>query len=94
MAELGDFSKEKHLEIGREIAKTNIDIVIGVCEEMKDMLLCLPTRIKQYYFEDKTNIADFLLKDLLQNKDILLIKGARYSSKLYQVTSELLEKGK
>ena len=93
MAELGVHSKQKHIEIGQTLAQTNIDIVIGVCEEMKDMLACLPERIKQYYFEDKTNLVDFLLKELLQNEDILLIKGARYSSKLYQVADELIQKG-
>ena len=93
MAELGTHSKEKHIEIGKLLATTKIDMVIGVCEEMKDMLSQLPEHIKQYYFEDKTGLEDFLLKELLQKGDILLIKGARYSSKLYQVTAALLEKG-
>ena len=93
MAELGACSKQKHIEIGRELAKSNINIVVGVCPEMKDMLAELPPRITQYYFENKDNLADFLLNQLLQNKDIVLIKGARYSSKLYQVADELKEKG-
>lgn len=93
MAELGEHSKEKHIEIGKLLAKTNIDIVVGVCPEMKDMLLELPPRIKQYYFESKDGVDEFLLKELLQNEDILLIKGARYSSKLYQITEELIKKG-
>ncbi|MBR6408883.1 MAG: UDP-N-acetylmuramoyl-tripeptide--D-alanyl-D-alanine ligase [Alphaproteobacteria bacterium] len=93
MAELGSHSKEKHIEIGQALAKTNIDIVVGVCEEMKDMLACLPKHIKQYYFESKDGLDEFLLKDLLQNEDILLIKGARYSSRLYQITEELIKKG-
>lgn len=93
MAELGTHSKEKHIEIGQIVAKSNIDVVVGVCEEMKDMLAELPTRIKQYYFEDYTKIAAFLLNELLQNEDILLIKGARYSSKLYKVTEELIKEG-
>ena len=93
MAELGSHSKEKHIEIGQALAKTNIDIVVGVCEEMKDMLACLPKHMKQYYFESKDGLDKFLLKDLLQNEDILLIKGARYSSRLYQITEELIKKG-
>jgi len=93
MAELGSHSKEKHIEIGQALAKTNIDIVVGVCEEMKDMLACLPKHMKQYYFESKDGLDEFLLKDLLQNEDILLIKGARYSSRLYQITEELIKKG-
>lgn len=93
MAELGACSKQKHSEIGQELAKSNIDIVVGVCPEMKDMLAELPPRITQYYFENKDNVAAFLLNQLLQNKDIVLIKGARYSSKLYLVADELKEKG-
>jgi UDP-N-acetylmuramoyl-tripeptide--D-alanyl-D-alanine ligase len=93
MAELGEHSKQKHIEIGKALATTNIDVVVGVCEEMKDMLACLPKRIKQFYFPSKDRLDDFLLKELLQNEDILLIKGARYSSKLYQVTEALIKKG-
>lgn len=93
MAELGECSKEKHLEIGKVVSKTNVDIVVGVCPEMKDMLACLPKHIKQYYFENKEGVCSFLLNQLLQNEDILLIKGARYSSKLYQVAEELIKKG-
>lgn len=94
MAELGDYSKPKHIEIGQVLAKTSVDIAIGVCPEMKDMLAQLPKTIEQHYFENKDPVAAFLLNQLLQNGDIVLIKGARYSSKLYQVTNELLEKGK
>ncbi len=94
MAELGSTSKARHIEIGHVLAETDIDIVIGVCEEMKDMLAQLPSEKTQYYFADKTGLADFLLNNLLQNGDIVLIKGARYSSKLYQVTAELLKCGR
>lgn len=94
MAELGVYSQPKHIEIGQTVAHSSVDIAVGVCPEMKDMLAQLPARIKQYYFADKEPVAAFLLNQLLQNGDVVLIKGARYSSKLYQVTNELLEKGK
>ena len=93
MAELGDTSKARHEEIGKVLAATNIDIVIGVCPEMKDMLAQLPAQKTQFYFENKDEVADFLLNKLLQNGDTILIKGARYSSKMYQVAEELIEKG-
>ena len=76
------------------LANTSIDVVVGVCPEMKDMLAQLPQTKKQYYFENKDGIAEFLFNKLLQNGDIVLIKGARYSSKMYQVTEELLKQGK
>ena len=93
MAELGDTSKARHIEIGKLLANSSIDVVVGVCPEMKDMLAQLPANKQQYYFENKDQVADFLLNKLLQNNDTVLIKGARYSSKLYQVTEELLKKG-
>lgn len=93
MAELGDTSKARHIEIGKLLANSSIDVVVGVCPEMKDMLAQLPADKQQYYFENKDQVTDFLLNKLLQNNDTVLIKGARYSSKLYQVTEELLKKG-
>ncbi len=93
MAELGDTSKAQHIEIGKAVANTNIDIVIGVCEEMKDMLAQVGSDKEKHYFENKEGLDEFLLNKCLQNNDIVLIKGARYSSKLYQVTEKLLEKG-
>lgn len=94
MAELGDLSLAKHIEIGKCVASSSINIVIGVCPEMKDMLNQLPPSKESYYFESKEGVSEFLLNKLLQKGDIVLIKGARYSSKLYQVTEELKEKGK
>lgn len=93
MAELGAASREKHIEIGQAVDAADVDIVIGVCPEMKDMLAQLDAGREQYYLEIR-GLDEFLLNNLLQNNDIVLIKGARYSSKLYQVTESLVEKGK
>ena len=91
MAELGDFSKQEHIEVGKVLADTDIDVVVGVKPETKDILAQLPERMTQYYFDNKDGLAEFLRNKLLQNGDILLIKGARYSSELYKVTDELLK---
>ena len=93
MAELGDTSKVRHIEIGKVLAASDVDIVIGVCEEMKDMLAQLNPQQKSFYFDNKDGLDDFLKNKLLQNNDIVLIKGARYSSKLYQVTESLINSG-
>ena len=94
MAELGNTSKARHEEIGKTVAQSNVDIVIGVCPEMKDMLAQVPDTKEKYYFENKNGLDEFLLNKCLQNNDIVLIKGARYSSKMYQVAESLIEKGK
>ena len=93
MAELGNTSKQQHIEVGQVVADSKIDVVVAVCQEMKDMLAQIKDGRQTFYFDSKDGVADFLLNKLLQNNDIVLIKGARYSSKLYQVTDELLKKG-
>ncbi len=93
MAELGNMSQAKHIEIGKVVAANGIDVAVGVCPEMKDMLAQLPDSIEQHYFENKDGVDEFLLNNLLQNNDTVLIKGARYSSELYKVTEALIKKG-
>ena len=93
MAELGASSKEQHIGIGKLISNLDIDIVVGVCEEMKDMLAQLPAEKEKYYFDNNNDLDEFLLNNCLQNKDILLIKGARYSSRMYQTAESLIKKG-
>lgn len=94
MAELGDTSRARHIEIGKAVADAGLDVVVGVCPEMKDMLAQLPESIERHYFENKDGLDEFLLNKLLQNNDIVLIKGARYSSKLYTVAESLINQGK
>lgn len=93
MAELGDTSQARHQEVGKLLADSNIDIVVGVCPEMRDMLAQLPADKLQFYFENKDGVADFLLNKLLQNGDTLFIKGARYSSQAYKIAEALIQQG-
>lgn len=94
MAELGETSQEQHIEIGKAVAAANLDIIIGICPEMKDMLAQVPDSVEKHYFENKDGLDEFLLNKLLQNNDIVLIKGARYSSKLYTIAEALIKQGK
>lgn len=93
MAELGSTSRQRHIEVGKLLAQSTIDVVVGVCPEMKDMLAQLAQDKEAYYFANKEPVADFLCNKLLQSGDTILIKGARYSSKLYQVAEELIKMG-
>lgn len=93
MAELGETSQACHQEIGKVLADSSIDVVVGVNPEMKDMLAELPADKEQYYFENREGLDEFLLNKLLQNNDIVLIKGARYSSEMYKVAEILINQG-
>ena len=92
MAELGDYSKQAHIEVGQALAANGIDVVIGVCEETKDMLAQLPQNTEQYYFPSVEGVAD-LLNEILQDGDALLIKGAHYSSQVFKVAEALIKQG-
>lgn len=90
MAELGDYSKQAHTEVGQALAANGIDIVIGVCGETKDMLSQLPENVTQYYFPSIEGV-ETLLNEILQNNDTLLIKGAHYSSQVFKIAEELIK---
>lgn len=89
MSELGDYSITAHQEVGLCLKENNIDIVIGVCEETKDILSQLSPTTERYYFDDHTEVSDFLITKLLKNNDTILIKGSHYSSKVYMVANAL-----
>jgi UDP-N-acetylmuramoyl-tripeptide--D-alanyl-D-alanine ligase len=89
MSELGDYSITAHKEVGQTLKENNIDIVIGVCEETKDILSELSPITERYYFDDHTEVSDFLITKLLKNNDTILIKGSHYSSKVYMVANTL-----
>lgn len=86
MAELGDYTKEAHIRIGRALRENNIDLVIGVCEETKDMLKELKSSQQQHYFASVDGVTEFLLHEL-QDGDVILIKGSHYSSQVYKVAA-------
>ena len=90
MAELGDYSRQAHIEVGQALAAAQIDAVVGVCAETKDMLAQLPAVIEQHFFPTADGVADFLC-DMLKDGDAVLIKGAHYSSQVFKVAAELKE---
>ena len=89
MAELGDYTKEAHVRVGKALKENDIDVVIGVCAETKDMLAELPQGVEQHYFENVDGVTEFLQDKILQDGDAVLIKGSHYSSQVYKVANNL-----
>lgn len=89
MAELGDYTKEAHIRVGKALKENDIDVVIGVCQETKDMLAELPASVEQYYFDTVDGVEAFLQDKILQDGDAVLIKGSHYSSQVYKVAAAL-----
>ncbi len=93
MAELGDKSEKEHISVGKLVAELNIDIVIGVCEETKIILEQIPDNVEKHYFETKDGLGEELYNNILRDGDALLIKGARYSSRVFEVAKYLVDNG-
>jgi UDP-N-acetylmuramoyl-tripeptide--D-alanyl-D-alanine ligase len=80
VAEVGDFAKEIHTKIGEEVYKNNVDVLIIVGNDAKNIA---------YEFEKKRNSNEGIhmcstneeaigvLKSILKGNDIVLVKGSR-----------------
>lgn len=74
--ELGDFSKQMHENIGKEVIKNNVDILITVGTEAQNINNIVKGKnIEEYSF--KTNEeAIKKLKEIAKPKDIILVKAS------------------
>ncbi|MCL2737696.1 MAG: Mur ligase family protein, partial [Alphaproteobacteria bacterium] len=93
MAEIGEKSQEMHVEIGKALAETDIDIVVGICPEAKDILAQInDDKMEKHYFENSDGLDDWLLDNMLRDGDVVLVKGSHYGSKLFMTAKSLVEK--
>ena len=77
--ELGEFSKQMHEKIGEEVVKNNIDILIAVGEEAKNIAskaLELGMNSKDVYHFNNNDEASDLIKQIANDGDIILVKAS------------------
>lgn len=90
MLELGEYEKEMHEKVGKEVAKNNIDILITVGKASKNIANCarkINKNIDINEFNTKEE-ALYYIKDKLQSKDIVLIKASN-AMKLGEIAENL-----
>lgn len=75
MLELGEKSKDLHTSLADDINQNKIDKVYCVGQEMKYLYDCLSAEQKGAYVDSAPDLADILKNDL-QNGDIVLFKGS------------------
>ncbi|WP_417614343.1 UDP-N-acetylmuramoyl-tripeptide--D-alanyl-D-alanine ligase [Oceanisphaera sp.] len=74
MAELGEYSKEMHIQVGEHARKLGIDCVMTVGQDSKHTATAAHGR----HFAEKQQLQPVLFEALAQhNKVVVLIKGAR-----------------
>ena len=90
MSECGDTTEDEHRSVGKALAASDIDIVIGVGEEAKMMLEEVPDTRTKIFKENIDGLFDELTTSLLKPNDIILLKGSHYSSRVFEVADKLL----
>ena len=88
MLELGEKSREYHLEISKSIKNSKIDKIITVGKEMEVVLDSLPEKLKIAHFK---SISSFNkeVRELLEDGDIVMFKGSN-AIRLYVAIDKLL----
>ena len=74
--ELGDFSKQMHENIGKEVIKNNIDILITVGKEAQNINNIVKDKNVEEYSFDTNEEAIKKLKEIIKSKDIILVKAS------------------
>lgn len=91
MFELGDFSKELHKKVGKEVVENNIDILICSGENSKNIVEEATKKGMNgqniYYFEDKNLIIE-KLKSIIKSNDVILFKASN-GMKFFDLVEEI-----
>ena len=89
MLELGEFSKRLHNNVGKEVTKNNIDLLICIGKEAKYIAEAAKIEIVRYY-EDSEEALKFI-KSEIRPKDIILFKASN-GMKFYNMVEKLINK--
>lgn len=79
MFELGEYTKELHSKVGEEVVKNNVDILITVGENSKEIgkeAIRQGFNKSNIFITEDANNATKKLKELLKTNDIILIKAS------------------
>ena len=95
MLELGDYSKELHEKVGKEVAKNNVDILIVSGENSKYIA---EKAIKDgmnkenvYYFDNGDKIYNFI-KKIWRDGDCILFKASN-GMRFFEIADKLIAEG-
>lgn len=93
MFELGEYSKELHEKVGKEVVKNKIDILICCGENAKYIVESAKENKMEekniYYFEDKEKVETFI-KENWKNGDAILFKASN-GMKFFEIVESLLK---
>jgi UDP-N-acetylmuramoyl-tripeptide--D-alanyl-D-alanine ligase len=74
--ELGEYSKQMHEKIGEEVVKNNVDILITVGTEAKEIAAVAKKAGIEVHSFEKNIQAINELKENMRNEDVILVKAS------------------
>ena len=93
MFELGEYSKELHEKVGKEVAKNNIDILLCSGNNSKYIVEAAKEsgmdKNNIYYFKDKKEIQEFI-RNIWKEGDAILFKASN-GMKFFEIVEKLLK---
>lgn len=93
MFELGDYAKQLHEEVGKEVCKNKIDLLFCTGENSKYIAKQAEVEGMEknniYYMKNKEEIIK-KLKEIMQNEDVILIKASN-GMKFYDLPEKIIE---
>lgn len=93
MFELGEYAEELHRKVGKEVAKSNIDVLLCSGENSKfivDEAKKENSKLKKIqYFETKEEIVEYLKNNMREN-DVVLVKASN-GMKFYEICDSLVK---
>lgn len=90
MAELGAHSEAEHRAVGQAAAAAKLDLIIGVGEQVKPLLKEAEKSTDTIFKPTAKGLAEDLLSQNLRNGDVVLVKGSRYGSRVFEAVDALL----
>ena len=95
MFELGNYSEKLHKDVGKEVVKNKIDVLICSGENAKfiaeEAISLGMDKEKIYYYEEKEKIIDLLEKFDLNSKMVILFKASN-GMKFFDLANKYIEK--
>ena len=89
MFELGNYSEELHLKVGKEVAKSDIDILICSGENSKNIIKgCKENKNIQTFFMNNNQEIVSKLQEILREGDVVLVKASN-GMKFFEICQKL-----
>ena len=96
MLELGEYAQQLHEQVGEEVYKNKIDILISsgkdakyIAQKAKEKGM---TKRNIFYFEKREDMEK-RLKEMIQTGDVILLKASN-GMKFFDIVEELRKKNK